>query len=163
MPTAGLLSIVFPRIRCLTVLGSASTGTGSVGRKPWNGTNLRGIIGGQEWEDPDGVTFDSSTGALYLCSDGQGVALFDRNTAAFQSYVTVTPSPGGYALGYDLASLVSTVPPSGGPGGSGPTRTWGFYKTHWQLLTSINAMGCINLGILTVTSQQLPPNGERRT
>src|SRR5262249_28103215 len=59
---------------------------------------------------------------------------------------------------YDLASLVSTVPPSGG-GGPGPTRTWGFWKTHLQLFTQVVNMGCENLGVLTVTPDQMPPSG----
>lgn len=48
------------------------------------------------------------------------------------------------------------VPPAGGPG---PTRTWGFWKTHLTIFQQAVNMHCIDLGKLIVTAQQQPPSG----
>lgn len=112
----------------------------------WASLNLAAI----GWPNPDGVAFDAASGNLYLSADGQGVGMFDRDTASNLGYLDNSV---GFHLGYDLASIVG-VPPSGTPGGGTATRTWGFYKTHLTLFSAAVASGAINLGDLIVLNPQ---------
>jgi hypothetical protein len=71
----------------------------------WNGKELRSAFE----PFPDGVAFNNVNGDLYLSSDGQGVARFNRTTAAFEAYVAPDAGPSSF-FGYDLAAIAVQPP-----------------------------------------------------